>query len=575
MSPCPRCAGQLPERATYCPRCGAPAPGVTALGHTEPDTRSRPGAPRAGQTAVLAQLGAPPPPRLLGEGTMVGPYRIDGVLGEGGMSAVYAATDTTLGREVALKALHPFLLGDAGIGARFRREGRIGRGWSHPHVGSVFDVVDTGDVLALVMERIEGDTLTELIASWQGGLPLPEMMQVAHGVVDALQAAHARGIVHRDVKPGNVMVEVHDGQLRPRVIDFGIARVLEGTTYTLSGAVMGTCRYMAPEQVRGESVGPEADVYALGAVLYEVATGRPPFSEENPFALMMAHATQPVPPPRTHRPDLPEGLEALILEMMRKPAADRPGLDVVATRLEAIAPRSVRPRHVTGGPGPNGHVLQAIAGGPFAYGPTRRQVHLDPFAIDRFPVTNRQYQVFLQATGYTPDDPRSFLRHWRRGPPKAQLDHPVVFVDHRDATAYAAWLGMRLPTEAEWEKAARGTDGRRYPWGRRHPTPERANYGRRHDGTTPVSAHPDGRSPYGVEDLAGNVWEWTADADADDFVTHGPITNPRRPVQAHGGAAVVRGGCWWLDDPKSMRTTARQAYPRSERSHLIGFRCVR
>jgi len=565
----------LPERATHCPVCGTPAPGVTSLGHTDSGSPSADSAPAPAQTSVLAKLGAPPPPRLLGEGTIVGPYRIDGVLGEGGMSAVYAATDTTLDRPVALKALHPFLVGDAGIAARFRREGRIGRGWTHPHVGPVYDVVDTGDVLALVMERIEGITLTELIGRWQGGLPLPELMAVAHGITDALQAAHARGIVHRDVKPGNVMVEEQDGRLHPRVIDFGIARVLEGTTYTLSGAVMGTCRYMAPEQVRGESVGPEADVYALGAVLYELATGRAPFDDANPFALMMAHATQAPTPPVEHRDDVPILLEQLILEMLAKPAEQRPTLDVVAARLEAIRPRRAKERHVTGGPGPNRHMLQAVAGGRFAYGPTRRTVHLDPFAIDRFPVTNRQFKVFLDATGYTPENPRSFLRHWRRGPPKELLDHPVVFVDHRDATAYAAWLGMRLPTEAEWEKAARGTDGRRYPWGRRHPTPERANYGRKHDGTTAVTAHPEGRSPYGVEDLAGNVWEWTADADAADFVTQGPNSNPRRPVAAHGGLAVVRGGCWWLDDPKALRTTARQAYPRSERSHLIGFRCAR
>ena len=562
-------------RATLCPHCGAPAPGVTALGHTDaPPTP--PTSPKAGgHTAVLAQLGTAPPPRLLGPGTQVGPYRIDGVLGEGGMSAVYAATDLTLQREVAFKALHPFLVGDAGIAARFRREGRIGRGWTHPHVGTVYDVVETDDVLALVMERIDGITLTQLIARWQGGLPLRELLQVAHGVTDALVAAHARGIVHRDVKPGNVMVEEHDGHLHPRVIDFGIARVLEGTTYTLSGAVMGTCRYMAPEQVRGEAVGPEADVYALGAVLYEAATGEPPFDDTNPFALMMAHATQAPPPLSDHRDDLPDGLQSLIMDMLAKPAGERPALEVVAARLEAVAPRDHQVRHVAGGPAPNGHLLQSVAGGPFAYGPTRRRVHLDAFAIDRFPVTNRQFHTFLEATGYTPDDPRAFLRHWHRGPPRELLDHPVVFVDHRDALAYASWLGLRLPTEAEWEKAARGTDGRRYPWGRRQPTADCANFGRHHKGTTPVSAHPEGRGPYGTEDMAGNVWEWTADADRDGFVTDGPASNPRRPVAEHGGLAVVRGGCWWLDDTKALRTTARQSYPRTERSHLIGFRCAR
>jgi len=492
------------------------------------------------------------------------------------MSAVYAATDLELGRSVALKALHPFLLGDAGISARFRREARIGSGWLHPHIGLVYDLVDAGDVLAIVMERIEGSTLTQVLRRWQGGLPIPELMAVAHGVVDALREAHARGIIHRDVKPGNIMVEQIDGRLHPRVIDFGIARVLEGTTYTLSGAVMGTCRYMSPEQVRGEAVGPESDVYALGAVLYELATGSPPFDEGSPYALMMAHTTQPVPPLVERRADVPIVLEQLIVAMLAKAPEERPALDEVQQRLEAFQPRHRPSREEAGGPGPNRHTLQAVPSGPFLYGPGRREVYLDAFAIDRYPVTNRQFAAFLKATGYRPEVRRSFLRHWGTGgPPTALLDHPVVFVSHQDASAYAAWLGLRLPTEAEWEKAARGTTGRRYPWGRRNPTPERANYGRRGGTTQPVQAHPEGRSPYGVEDLAGNVWEWTLDADADGFVPSGPAVNPRRPVAIHEGLAVAKGGCWWFDDPKALLASSRSAWATTHRSDTLGFRCAR
>jgi serine/threonine-protein kinase len=400
-------------------------------------------------------------------------------------------------------------------------------------------------------------------------------MSIAHGVVSALREAHARGLVHRDVKPGNIMVETRDGRLHPRVIDFGIARVLEGTTYTLSGAVMGTCRYMSPEQVRGEPVGPPSDVYALGAVLYELATGAPPFDDGSPYALMMAHTTQPVPSMESRRPDVPLVLEQLVLQMLAKEASERPSLEEVAERLEALHPREVVPIAVQAGSGPNGHHLVAVQAGPFLYGPDRREVFLDGFALDRHPVTNRQFAAFLRATDYRPRVARGFLRHWgRKGPPTHLLDHPVVFVDHADASAYAAWLGMRLPTEAEWEKAARGEEGRRYPWGRRSPTPDHANYGRR--GTTqPVDAHPAGRSPYGIEDLAGNVWEWTSDAQVDGFVADGPATNPRRPIGIHGGEAVAKGGCWWFDDPKALRTTARQAFPTTHRSDMVGFRCAR
>lgn len=564
MVRCGTCEQPLPDGAVACPHCS----GTTVLVHdpTHPRTATvAPPAPAAGW-------------RLLGPGVAVGGYVLERRIGEGGMSAVYLATDAALGRRVALKVLQPNLVGDAGMRRRFLREGRIARGLSHPNVVPVFDVVAEGDLVALVMEYVDARTLAEFVSAWRGAVPLEVAAEVADGILAGLEAAHELGVVHRDLKPGNVLVEERAGHLVARIIDFGIARVLEGTTYTLSGAVLGTCRYMSPEQAKSRPVDPRADLYAFGVVLFEMLTGRPPFVDPQPFALMMAHATQPPPAPTSLRPDLPAAVEAVILRCLAKEPAERPP-SATALRGElrdAIPWAAAAPRRVLTGPRPNGHVLCEVPAGPFAMGPERRTVWLDAFGIDRWPVTNRQYHAFVKTTGYRPDDPTLFLKHWPSvagGPSAAQADQPVVYVSHGDALAYASWLGLRLPTEAEWEKAVRGTDGRRYPWGAEAPTAERAWFGSR-KGPAAVGQRPAGASPFGVQDAVGQVWEWTADEDDPTFLREGPTTNPRRPVGPKAVSAAVRGGAWMFDDPKALRTTARTAFPVGSRMDGVGFRCA-
>jgi serine/threonine-protein kinase len=193
-------------------------------------------------------------------------------------------------------------------------------------------------------------------------------------------------------------------------------------------------------------------------------------------------------------------------------------------------------------------------------GPERRVVWLDAFYVDRLPVTNAAYRRFVEVTGHEPP------KTW--GPP----DHPVTHVSWLDAQAFAAWAGKRLPTEAEWEKAARGTDGRKYPWGRTEPDETRANFGKRARGPVRAGSFPDGASPYGVLDLAGNVWEWCDDADDPDFYEKGPARNPRSP--SGGGARVVRGGSW-LYGARALRTYARTSFAPDVRFAGGGFRCAR
>jgi formylglycine-generating enzyme required for sulfatase activity len=197
-----------------------------------------------------------------------------------------------------------------------------------------------------------------------------------------------------------------------------------------------------------------------------------------------------------------------------------------------------------------------------------RRKELGPYAIDLTPVTNAQYAQFLEKTRYRPRHSENFLRHWgRRVPPVGKENHPVVYVDLDDARAYAAWAGKRLPTEEEWQQAAQGDDGRKYPWGNEM-LPERCNDGRA-GGTTAVGSFPEGRSPYGLQDMCGNVWHWT-ESERSDGRTRFAILR--------GGSYYLRGGSdWYFDEgPKPAWFAAKMLlmWPGLDRCANIGFRCV-
>lgn len=565
---CPACQAKVATTARFCSQCGArqPMDEATAAG-------SAPSIP-APKT----------PSRFLPAGLVLADnYVIEEVIGEGGMGVVYRARDRALDRVVALKSLHLNLLGDAEVRRRFVREARVMTRWSHPHIASVFDFVESADVLALVMEYIEGETLLDHIQRWRGGMPADELLPLMLPVLDAMACAHAEGVVHRDLKPENILLERRGVGLWPKVVDFGIAKILEGTAYTVSGALLGTWRYISPEQAQSPHlVDHRADIYSLGVTLYHLVEGRLPFEHDNPYAMLMDHVSTP-PPPIT-RTDVPPALKALVLACMAKAPAARPAdCPTLAERLTAAVRGTAEPAEVAGPTlemspvrprGDDGATLITIPAGRFAMGPDRRAVWLDAFAVDETPVTNRRFALFVEATGYRPDNPRGFLRHWRGGVcPAALLDHPVVHVSWHDARAYAAWVGRRLPTEAQWEKAARGDDGRKYPWGRSSPTASHARFGGRRSGTAPVGSHPDGASPHGVLDLAGNVWEWCLDVDDPDFYRRGPSRNPCRTGPPARAASVVRGGSWAFG-ARTLLTWARRGFPPDTRLDGVGFRCV-
>ena len=208
----------------------------------------------------------------------------------------------------------------------------------------------------------------------------------------------------------------------------------------------------------------------------------------------------------------------------------------------------------------------------------RRRVWLDAFTIDRFEVTFGRYRAFLDSTGRAPPfwgEAWARAYDWVDGrPPEGHGDHPVVVVSWTDADAFCRWAGGRLPTEAEWEKAARGTDGRRYPWGDRYETVRANAYGEEdgHLTSAAVGGYPSGASPYGAQDMAGNVWEWCADWYDPAYYHRGPERNPKGP--AEGTRKVVRGGSLGAV-PALLRTTFRMGNDPSFRAAAIGFRCVK
>jgi hypothetical protein len=253
------------------------------------------------------------------ERTIAGRYALRSQLGVGGMGEVHAADDLRLRREVAVK-----LVPAAGITtvarARFVREAQAAARIHHPNAVAVFDAGESDGFLYLVMERVTGQTLDDRLAA-SGPLPVAEAATIAVAVLDGLGAAHAAGVVHRDVKPANIIV----GPGGVKLLDFGIATLFgeAGASVTVAGELVGTPKYLAPEQITGQPATPATDLYAVGVVVFEMLTGTAPFDRGEPVATAIAHRDEPAPDVRTIRPDVPPRVAAVIRTALRKRPADR------------------------------------------------------------------------------------------------------------------------------------------------------------------------------------------------------------------------------------------------------------
>lgn len=280
---------------------------------------------------------------LEGGEIVAGRYRIEGILGEGGMGAVYEATQLNLGRPVALKLLLPRFTVQPEARQRFEREARVAAALHHPNAVAIYDFGADNDRLYLVMERLHGMTLRE--AQIEGDsveMGLKEGLRIVASVCDVLVVAHGQGLVHRDLKPENIFLEKNQsGVERVVVVDFGLAFIEDQEDVgrmTREGVLSGTPEYISPEQVRSRAVGPQSDIYSLGCVLYEVITGTVPFIGSDSFETITHHVYSPPHRPSEVVPEkhIPRDLEALVLQMMEKTPSRRPLAEEVQERLADI-----------------------------------------------------------------------------------------------------------------------------------------------------------------------------------------------------------------------------------------------
>ncbi len=388
---CPRCGRQIEVEDArtgaehWCPECGTAIAVPAAPRDRQPPSAVSEtvslaaGVPQAaGPPTVVSPAdekkdGNRPPPELTDflapaqasdEMGRLGPYRVLAVLGRGGMGVVFRAHDPQLDRPVALKAMLPSQAGNPIARERFFREARATAALKHPHVVTVFDVGEDRGAPFLAMELLEGEPLDARLQR-EGRLPVAEVLRIGRQAAEALAAAHARGLIHRDVKPANLWLEEH-GDKRPacppgeeraggplaaagghvKVLDFGLARALgQSGPLTRLGAVVGTPAYMAPEQAGDGEVDHRCDLFSLGCVLYQMGTGRRPFAGKDVLSTLRAVARTQPPPPRELNPDIPEGLNELILSLLSKDPAGRPAS--AAAVVEALrrleGPSSDRP----------------------------------------------------------------------------------------------------------------------------------------------------------------------------------------------------------------------------------------
>ena len=284
-------------------------------------------------------------------GEQVGPYQIMGQLGSGGMATVFKAYHAALDRYVAIKVLHPAFKQDPNFLSRFQREARIVAKLDHPHIVPVYDFNDVHGQSYLVMRFIAGETLKARLAA--GDLTLTEVRRVIQPVADALAYAHEQGVLHRDVKPSNILLTPEGGVF---LADFGLARIAQAGESTLSqDSLLGTPQYISPEQAQGQSdLDARTDIYSLGVVIYELLVGRVPYQADTPYAVIHDHIYAPLPLPRSIKPDFPEALERVLLKALTKDRADRyasvgelwSAFDGAVTDLSSSLPASPAPRPV-------------------------------------------------------------------------------------------------------------------------------------------------------------------------------------------------------------------------------------
>ena len=506
-------------------------------------------------------------------------YEILDVLGEGGMGVVYKVQDNLLAQIIALKTLLPAFVKHQEALTRFINEVKVSLMLNHPNIIRVYDIRQKDIIYYMTMQYIDGFSLFD----WMQENPqrdLGQVLNVLKKICDGLDYAHQKGTFHRDIKPANIMMTKEGGVF---LLDFGLAKLTDGmgNLTRLGGA--GTPNYMAPEQKRGGDIDQRTDIFSVGVLAFEMFTGELP-------KLTMASVLNK---------NLNENVDQVLTKAMASDPSERYGnvLTFIEDMEEALATKKVLPRQKEDqdaeadtlldvneaiippdtGPAPNPESIvnmNIVSAGHFWMGSSleegknetekpRHRLFLATYYIDKYPVTNKAYGAFIKETGY-PEPPL-----WSN-PQFSHPSQPVVGVTWFDALEYSKWANKRLPTEAEWEKAAKGQENFIYPWGNEFSN-GMANIDSIMDRTSPVDQFDGGISPYGCLDMIGNVWEWCTDWFDDRYYAMSPTENPTGPQV--GTKKVLRGGGWdtiYLNARNAFRFFAEP----STSSTNIGFRCV-
>lgn len=670
---CEKCLSPNSSDARFCNSCGATLSIRTAPSDADAVSTSGEGQQENQQDSLIGRI-------------IEGKYRLDSLIGSGGMGAVYQATRLLIGDEVAIKILHTDRVVDPHAAERFRREAQAAARLKHPNAVSIYDFGVSSDGLQyLVMELIEGQSLRE-VTKQQGILSAAFAAEVILQVCAALDEAHRQHIVHRDIKPDNIILNSTPTGLRVKVLDFGIAKLRDDTAshLTQTGSVMGTPHYMSPEQCLGEELDNRADIYSVGVVLYEMLCGRVPFNSPISTAVVVQHVNQPPPPPQSLNASVSPAMATAVLRALEKSREARPqnagafGREVFAAvgyspigmgasshlnvaprdpsvdettlerraiskRPDELAPTvhlstfsgstdSVPLARATSGNGTvsvsvfsgaknkvifggvalilllsvagviswlalrasNKHDERAnasntnstangfdppagmvhVPGGTFMMGSNNddqdsRPAHtvtVRPFFLDSTEVSCEQYKKFLDATG------RPAPAAWTNGSyPGGAARLPVTGVSWDDADAYARWAGKRLPTEEEWELAARGPDSLKYPWGNswKAGCANADEEGSARKRMAEVGSHKC-TSPFGTDDMIGNAWEWTAS----DWVQY---PGGRLQYPTKGNEKVIRGGSWESSQEYASGVYRSGIETTNDKSgyKTTGFRCAR
>lgn len=500
--------------------------------------------------------------------TIIGPYQIEKQLPGDGLGARYLASELETGKQVVLRFPAASLAGEPGLLASLRSAPERMQDFVHPGVALPRACGDFEGQPYFVSSYVQGITLAQRLAETAAPWPANEAVPVLSTLSGILDAAHARDLYHGHLSSSSIILR-SDGEVI--VVDWGLIWSPDpnsGMLLTLADLIGS--HTLAPELLAGSAPpGPTGDRYALAAIAYLLFAGAWPFASDDNADLLLAQLTEDPADPRLFQSELTSDQAITLLKgLARDPDRRYPTAKALIAALENVFMQTWRQI---------GLRFATVPAGAFTYGEGEGVMRLDlpQFEMAIHPITVTQFAAFVDATGYITQAEQEGWgmaytgtrweqvagASWRqpRGPDsdiEHKKVHPVVQVSHQDARAFCEWAGLELPDEEQWEKAARGDDARRYPWGDvwqpRHC--HHAGSGRRD--TVAVDLYQAGASPYGIHGLAGNIWEWTTS-------TYDPA----------GAYQVLRGGAWPHPD-QYLTTTFRYYALPAYRSDALGFRCI-